>query len=317
MRILIVRLSALGDVVSGLHVLSTIRARLCSARIGWLVEDRFARLVAGHPQLDEVHVYPRSRWWRAPGLVRGLRRARYDLALDLQGNLKSGVLARLSGARRRAGLDVPLAREGNRLFVPERVPPPAAPHRLDAYHALLDAVFGPGEHAPAVLPARPADHGSIVFHPGTSAFGSFKRWPAAHFAALGDRLHHRLGLPVTVTAGPGERKQAEEVTRRMETPASVVEPESIGALIDYLAGARLVVASDTGPAHLAGAAGVPTIAMFGPKDPAVHAPAGPRVRAVRAGYRCSPCALRFCPEPLCMAELSVDQVERTALELLS
>ncbi|MHC4550115.1 MAG: glycosyltransferase family 9 protein [Planctomycetota bacterium] len=285
------------------------------------MEDRFAALLRHHPQIDALHIYDRRRyrlpwrWWRIPGFVRRLRRERYDVAVDLQGNLKSGILARLAGARRCAGLAAPLSREGNHLFVRHRVPAPDG-HRLDAYLALVNEVIGHGATAPAVLPARPADHRGVVLHPGTSAFGAFKRWPPASYAALGDRLAERLDAPVLVTAGPAERGHAEEVRRRMRRAARIVEPADLSALVDLLAGARLVVAGDTGPAHLAAALEVPTVALFGPKDPRVLAPVGPRVRPVRTGVRCSPCALRFCPDPVCMTELSVDLVERHALELL-
>jgi ADP-heptose:LPS heptosyltransferase len=262
-------------------------------------------------------VYRRRRfgWLRLPRLVRELRRARYDVALDLQGNLKSGVLTRLSGAGRRTGLAPPLSREGNRWFVRELVPAPPG-HRLDAYLALLDRAVGRGPAAPALLPARPRDHGSVVLHPGTSRFGAFKRWPAERFAELGDLLAERLSAPVVLTAGPGERADADAVRRRMRGGAAVAETPSLEALVDLLAGARLVVACDTGPAHLAAAAGVPTVVLFGPKDPAVMAPRGPRVATVRAGVRCSPCALRFCPDPVCMTGLGVGPVAKAALELL-
>jgi ADP-heptose:LPS heptosyltransferase len=312
-----VRLSALGDVATGLHVLSTIRARTGSAFVGWLVEDRFAALLRGHPQLDAVHVYERRRfrWLRLPGLVRELRRARYDVALDLQGNLKSGVLTRLSGASRRLGLAPPLSREGNRLFVRELVPAPPG-HRLDAYLALVDRALGPGPSAPAVVPATPAPGSPVVLHAGTSRFGAFKRWPPERFAELGDVLANRLGAPVLLTAGPGERPDAALVLEKMRSRAAIAETPSLRALVDLLAGARLVVAGDTGPAHLAAAAGVPTVVLFGPKDPAVLAPKGPLVRALRAGARCSPCALRFCPDPVCMTGLAVGDVARAALDLL-
>jgi ADP-heptose:LPS heptosyltransferase len=321
-RILLVRLSALGDVVTGLHVLSTLRARFCSAHIGWLVEDRFASLLLDHPQIDSLHVYERKRdrlpwnWWRIPGFVRRLRRERYDLALDLQGNLKSGVLARLSGAGRCVGLDRPLSREGNHLLVRERVPPPDG-HRVDAYHRLVDHVLGNGVTAAAVLPAEPEPHGGVVLHPGTSAFGAFKRWPLESYAALGDRLAAAGRGPILLTAGPGERPQADEVRRRMKSEARLVEPPGLPALRNVLAGARLVVAGDTGPAHIAAALGVPTAVLFGPKDPRVLAPVGPRVRTVRTGVRCSPCTLRFCPAPVCMSEMSVDLVAVCALEMLA
>jgi ADP-heptose:LPS heptosyltransferase len=320
-RILLVRLSALGDVITGLHVLSTVRARVCSAQVGWLVEDRFAPLLEGHPHIDNLHVYERRRyerplgWPRLPGFIRSIRKKGYDLALDLQGNLKSGVLTRLSGAGRRMGLGGNLSREGNHLFVKERIDPTGG-HRVDDYFALLDAAVGEGDRAPALLPVRPTEQVGIVLHPGVSRFGAFKRWPEAHFAELGDRLAVRIGAPVVLTAGPGERGEAEAIQRDMQQETRIVEPESLRALADLLAGARLVVASDTGPAHIAAACGVPTLTLFGPKDPAVMAPVGSRARALAAGVRCSPCPLRWCPDPVCMSELSVDQVERSALELL-
>jgi lipopolysaccharide heptosyltransferase I len=318
-RLLLVRLSALGDVAMGLHVLATVRARQPDARVGWLVEDRFAGLLQGHPQIDVLHVYARRRArvpWVLAELLKELRRERYDLALDLQGNLKSGFLARLAGAKRTMGLDAPLAREGNRFFVTERVPPPAG-HRLDAYLKLLDHAIGPGGTAPATVPASGERHGALVLHPGVSRFGAFKRWPAASFAELADRLAARLEAPVILTAGPGERVDADDVRARMHRAATIAEPKGLRALADLLLGARLFVASDTGPAHIAAALGVPTITLFGPKDPAVMAPVGPRARAVRAGVRCSPCALRSCPDPVCMTTLAVDQVERDALALLA
>jgi len=321
LRILVVRLSALGDVVIGLHVLSTLCARVGSANVDWLAEDRFAPLLEGHPQIDTLHVYERRQLGQRGGLrqlwnlVGELRAAHYDLVIDLQGNMKSGVLSRFSGAPRRVGLAPPLSSEGNRLFMTESIA--ARPgHRIDSYRDLIDQLFGPGDFPTAILPSEPEDHDALLFHPGVSGFGEFKRWPPEHYAALGDRLSAALERPVLLSAGPGERSQAEAVQQRMSVPATIVEPASLKALVNTLAGAHLVVAADTGPAHLAAAAGVPTITLYGPKDPSVLAPLGPRAEAVRAGVRCSPCTLRACPDPICMSELSVDQVEAAALALV-
>jgi ADP-heptose:LPS heptosyltransferase len=314
-RVLIVRLSALGDVLTGLHALSTLRARDGSAFIGWLVEDRFANLLEGHPQLDRLHVYPRQRKSRIPKFLREVRKERYDLALDLQGNLKSGALARLSGSGRTAGLDRPFSREGNRFLLDELIPPPPG-HRVDGYLALIDAVLGPGSHATGFLPAEPSERGAIVLHPGVSRFGAFKRWPADRFAELGDRLARRLAAPVLLTAGPDEREDALEVRGRMREPATLAETPTLRDLVNLLAGARIVVAADTGPAHIAAVVGAPTLTLFGPKDPDVMAPRGPRAGAVSARVRCSPCPFRWCPDPVCMTSLDVDLVESRALALL-
>ncbi len=325
MRILLIRLSALGDVVTGLHVLASLKRGLPEASIGWLVEDRFASLLEGHPQLDRIHVYKRGfygrcsirpwRWGHFARFVKDLRRARYDVALDLQGNFKSGVLTCLSGARRRWGLGPPLGREGNGLFVRRRIEPPGG-HRMNAYLALVAAAVQDVPRTHGFLPAHASDARAIVLHPGASKFGAFKRWPPEHFAALADRLARRTGAPVVLTAGPGERAQAEKVLKHMECDASIAEPPTLSDLTDLLAGARLVVAGDTGPAHLAAVVGAPTVTLFGPKDPSSLAPVGPRTRVARSGVRCSPCDLRFCPDPVCMSALSVECVEREALELL-
>ena len=176
MRILLVRLSALGDVVTGLPVLSTIRERFCSPHVGWLVEDRFRPLLEGHPQIDRLHVYrrrPRRALW---GLIRDLRAERYEIALDLQGNLKSGLMTRLSGARRRMGLGGSYSRDGNHLFVRELVDPPAT-HNVENYLALLDAAVGAGPHSYGLLHAEPDPHDAIVLHPFVSKFFSNKTWP--------------------------------------------------------------------------------------------------------------------------------------------
>ena len=319
-----VRLSALGDVAMSLHVLSTLRARDCSAHIGWVVEDRFASLLEGHPQIDALHVYQRRRSkLRLPGLIRSLRKQKYDVVLDLQGNLKSGLIARASGAKRRIGFDRIYSREGNGLFLNERVPA-ARMNRVDACIRLVGAAVGDGPKAFAVWPSDPEDHGAVVLHPCVSSFFANKTWSGDHYAELGDRLARRLDAPVLISAGPGERPQAERVATGMQQAARIVEPDGLCALRDMLAGARLVVGGDTGPIHMAAALGVPTLGLMGPTDPETLAPYGRRAAAATSGARCSPCAspfaiskLRWCPDPVCMSGLSVDAVERAALELLA
>jgi len=304
-------------------VLATLRARLESAHLGWLVEDRFAGLLADHPHLDRLHVFERrgggvpGRWWRAARLAARLRRERYDVALDLQGNWKSGLWARASGAGRVVGLDRPWAREGSQRLLTERVTPPAGTrHRVDAGLALVGHLLGAGPAAAGRLPGAPVPHGAIVLHPGASRFGAFKRWPIESYAELAGRLHARTGADFLVTAGPGEEDDAQALLARMRVPAKRAPTPSLAALVAVLGGARLVVAADTGPAHIAAVAGAPTVTLFGPKDPDVLAPRGPRAVAVREGVRCSPCALRWCPDPVCMTGLAVDRVERAALALL-
>jgi heptosyltransferase-1 len=329
-RILLVRLSAIGDVLQCLHGLAALRAARPGAAIHWLVEDRCASVLRDHPHLDGIVVFERralSRELRRPWLWpaaaarilrlrRELRALRPTVSVDLQVNLKGALLARLSGAPRRIGLS---------LFATEGVRLPAPPvHRADRARALL-APLGAGTATPApavggVAAAGPWAEESLralglvpgrfaVFHPGVSGFGDFKRWPPARYADLARRLGEERGLPVLLTAGPGEEALADEVAAASGGAARRAPPTgSLDRLGALLARAAVVVGADTGPVHLAAVLGVPTVALFGPKDPKVYAPRGPGVRVVWKQVWCSPCRLRRCGDPVCMTEMRLDEV---------
>ena len=182
MRILIVRLSALGDVTTGLAVLASLKAACPEAFIGWLVEDRCADLLRDHPQIDQLHVFDRRhfrRVWLRPwnllrllGFVKSVRKQGYDAALDLQGNLKSGVFTRLSGAKRSLGMPQPHAKEGNDSLVREQVPVPgdASPHRLEPAMAMVRALFPGAAETPIEMPVTPEPGDAVILHPATSRF---------------------------------------------------------------------------------------------------------------------------------------------------
>ena len=343
-RILIVRLSALGDVIHTLPVLGVLRRALPDARIDWVVEDRAADLLVGREELDRVVVFPRralralqqrpAAWARrAASFIMELREFGYDASLDLQGNLKSGVIARVSGARQRFGLDKSLAREGNHLFTTFRIRPPrSAVHRVQRNLALVSRMLGrkapwsdPGlppspaaaAHARELLAEAGVGEGVpyVVLHPGTSAFGAFKRWPPERFADLAATLAAR-GERVVVTAPPGEGDLAREVAARSDDAAVVVETLGLDVLGEVIRGAQRFVAADTGPLHLAALAGVPLVGLFGPKDPATYGPWGRRKDGQagllpvlgRPDVACRPCGLRDCADPICMTGLAAEVV---------
>jgi ADP-heptose:LPS heptosyltransferase len=148
-----------------------------------------------------------------------------------------------------------------------------------------------------------------VLHPGVSGFGTLKRWPAERYAVLARRLKEVRGIPVLLTAGPGEEALAEQVAAASGGAArSAPGTRNLAELGAILARAAVVVGADTGPIHLAALLGVPTVALFGPKDPAVYAPRGARVRVVWKQVWCSPCGLRRCGDPVCMTEMGVEEV---------
>jgi len=338
-RILLIRLSAIGDVVHALHALAALRAARPAAFIGFLVEDRAASLVEGHPDLDRVHVFPRKSWRQglvrqaagvareANGFVADLRGTRYDVAVDFQANLKGGVLSRLSGAPRRIGLARGFGREGNHRFQTEKVRLPIGPilHRVDRALRLLEplGVTGPAgtprvgvpeedrAEMDAFLRAAGLDEAPFaVLHPGTSAFGEYKRWPPERYGEFARRLSADHDLASIVTWGPGEEDLADEAVATSDR-AAIRGPRtrSLSALAHLTGKAALVVAADTGALHLAAMLGTPTIGLFGPKDPRIYGPRGPRATVVCKDVDCSPCGSRTCSSGgECMNGISVEDV---------
>ncbi len=352
-RILIVRLSALGDVIHALPAVAALRQALPAATIDWVVEDRAAPIVQARPEIDRAIVFPRRElrglarrplalMSRAASFRRELATGDYDVSIDLQGNLKSGVVLRLSGARLRVGADRRASREASHLFAQRHARPPTTiRHRVERNLAIVSAVLGrtldwvdPG------LPATPdaadrairllgeaglPERGYVLLHPGTSAFGSFKRWPAARFADLADRLRTE-GHAVAVSASAAERALAARIverTRGRDVPI-VITPD-LATLGEVIRRASLFVAADTGPLHFAALAGTPLIGLFGPKDAAVYGPygrrrdgtPGPLDVVVREDVACRPCPFRRCANPICMRGLDAEPVTQLAIQHLA
>jgi lipopolysaccharide heptosyltransferase I len=300
-RILVIRLSAVGDVINTLPALCAIRQTYPRAFIGWIVEDRAYDLIRGHPAIDRVHLFPRKRWVRhwldaaaeAPGLVREIRRERYEVAVELQGNLKGAVHGLVSGVRRRVGFGPGHCKEMSHLFTNIHVTPPGERiNRVDKFLSVAAFLGASVNGAGYLLPESAESRARIeeflrregldryvVVHPGTSDFGREKRWLPERFSALADRIQEGLGLRAVITWGPGEKALAEEVVRGSRAILSM-ETRSILDLAELIRRAALFVGCDTGPLHLASAVRTPSVALFGPKDPQVYGPYNPRHRIV-------------------------------------
>lgn len=327
-RVLLVRLSALGDVLFSLETLAALRRARPDLRVDFLVGDACAPLLANHPWIDRVLVHPRHRQRALPSALRALRRRRYEVAIDLHGVLKSALQMRIARARLRVGFAPPRAREGAHFFYDRAVSlPRPLPHRAEQGLFLLRSLGLRVEPVPVVLPRSPATERTpswpetergrmVVLHPGTSRFAAFKRWPPERFAELARRLAER-GVPVAVSYGPGERKLA-EVVLEAAPAARPIDGAALGlvAFARHLGEAALVVAADTGPLHLAAAAGARVLALFGPKDPAIYGPRGKGHRVLLHDVPCRPCRRRTCITPQCVLGIAVEEVERSVLELL-
>ncbi len=321
---LIVRLGSLGDVVHAIPFAAALRARFPGARIDWIVDPRYTELLDLVPVVDRRipfdtrAVLRRGERARILHVLRDLRRVEYDAAFDLQGLVKSAVLARAARARRVIGfprqhLREPLAR----LFYTMTADPDPATHVIDKNLALLAAVgqqdrrqrfplaIPPSVTVGAVVERFP--QGFVVINPG--AAWPNKRWPAARFGAVAAAIRDAHGLRTLVLWGPGERPLAHEVAAASAGAAEVAPPTTIQELAGVARAAQLMISGDTGPLHVAAAVGTPLVALFGPTYPERNGPWSPCDIAISRVDRCACIYERRCRREVpCIDEISVDEV---------
>ena len=291
-RILIVRLSAIGDVVRALPILHCLREGYPDARIDWVVERKSAAVVEGHPYLHELFVFERPPGiWRALreffALCRRVRANQYDIVVDAHGILKSGVIAWASGAPTRVGFARPRSREGSYLLTNVKVRLPSDRlNRIDENLALCRALV-PDAHNPTVVMYVPWDvqnrvdrffddtfdggKAVVIVHPPVER--ASKQWPLDHYARLCDLLLADGRFDVLLTWGPGQFQVAEEVrSKTRRKPVVAPEMPDLKHYAWLVHRANLYMGGDTGPMHIASAMGTPVVAVFGGTDPIRHAP---------------------------------------------
>lgn len=300
----VLRLAAMGDVLRTLPAVRLLRSGLPEARIHWLVDDRWAAVLEGVEELDGVVRFPRKAWGALPSGPRGfgarlrslrelraeLGRLRGDLLLDFHGNLRSGVLGRLSGVPVRLGYSGPQAKEGNRVLTTHHVPArerrtPRMERNLDLIRALglPDGPLRVGDLPLARRGREAATHiagdGPIaVVSPGASAAQAYKKPPASTLAAAA-RACTAAGLTPWIVWGPGEEPDARAVVD-LEGDARLAPPTDLPTLAALLERATVYVGGDSGPLHLACAVGCPVVGVYGPTDPRINRPWGVPYRVV-------------------------------------
>ena len=331
--ILIVRTSALGDVVQALPVLTALRRHLPSARIGWVVEAAFASLLAGREDLDEV-IQVRLRQWRRRPLSRRtfrevgealgrLDRFAPEVVLDLMGNHKAGVISALTLADRRLGLGRAWRREPSSAVWLSETVPANGDHAVDRMLSVLDglglpreaAEFGAAGLPDPVLPVELGEGPFAVVLPG--AAWENKRYPAAWWGEVAALLAAAPGLPTLVAAGPGEEDLAAAVEKAAGGAARSLPVLGLPELAALLRRASLVLGGDTGPVHLAHALGAPVCCVMGPTDPDRHGPYEAPERAVFRRLPCSFCHRRLPGVKACLLELPPEKVAARARRILA
>jgi len=344
-RILIVKPSAMGDVIHTLPLLTRLRQGYPEAYIAWVVNRSCAGVVEDHPHLDEVVVFERQDWSSAADLagmlsasrgllelVRRLRQRHFDLALDLQGLFRSGLLTLLSGAPKRVGFSG--AREFAGLAYTQSVRVPTADmHAVDRYLLFAEALGLRGEgEVTFVLPTSEADEtwaeglasrlttGSkpLVLVNPTARWAS-KCWPATHYAELADRLVREYGAAVVFTGTAGDRLLVDRVRKMTaEQSTDLCGKTTVKQLIALMRRADLAVCNDSGPMHLAAALKTPVLAFYGPTSPVRTGPYGDATRCVvlRKDVPCGPCYRRECQRLLCLEAITADEAFEAAVNLL-
>lgn len=312
-RIAIIKLSSLGDVVHALPVARALRRALPSAHLTWVVEAREYAILRDHPDLDAVMPVDTRLWrrliWRPAGarqvfgkvgrLRARIRRASFDVAIDLQGLIKSGILTAYTGAPVRIGFTAGRCRERwNALFTNRHVAPPAsARHVVEQYLALLTPLGinpGPAEfHVPVPAAAerrmeeylvkegiKPGDR-LVAINPG--AGHPRKRWAVSRFGAVAERLATEAGARLLLLWGPDEAHMAREISLALPGRSALLAPPTdLGELAALLKRCRLMIANDTGPLHLAAALGTPSLGLYGPTLAERNGPYGASCRGLQS-----------------------------------
>ncbi len=352
LNILLIRLSAMGDVVRTLPALMCIRRAYPQAHITWAVEEASRDILADQADLDEVLVFPRRKLSRLllhpeeigdarralATFTSALREARFDLVIDFQGTLKSGLMARMTGAARRVGLGRGQAREMSHIFYTETaaMPRPQANklNRVERGLALVAHLGASTEGAVSSLPERADDAAYVegflrtlapaggsaaapaVIFPGTSRTQAYKRYPPGNFARAADAIARQTGAPIVVAWGPGEQGIASDVIGAMSSPAVLSPSLTLGQLTALIRRARVFVAGDTGPMHIAWTVDTPLVAVYGPTDPEVNQPGGRFSEVAYQKVFCSPCRNRGCIARTCLEHLDPERVSSAASSVM-
>jgi heptosyltransferase-2 len=326
-KILVLRYSALGDVVLATSVLDPLLKAFPGASIEWVTDALYAPLLTGLPEIAAVHALGREGPHAAIAMRDRLRR-RFDLAIDLQNKVRSALVARAAAPRhitfrRRStggallallGSDRPLSRvHATQLYAEAlaplgvRGPGPLRIHLSRSAQGLAADALARGR--------KPI----VAIAPG--ARWTTKRWPAERFAAVAEALAAD-GASIVLAGGPGDRDAFAAMCAHLRAPvAADLSPLPIDGLAAALARAQLLIACDSGPVHLAAAVGTPALALFGPTSTVRWGPPPPG-RALSLGLACSPCSNHggdYCPEGhhRCLADLGADTVIAAAREMLA
>jgi heptosyltransferase-1 len=325
-KILIIKPSSLGDVVHSLPFLNAVRICFSKAEIHWVIAKGFEGLLEGHPMINKLWIINKDAWKSIKNvgstvkeiefLFKEFKKEHFDLVVDLQGLLRSGVITAATGAPLRVGFSE--AREGSRVFYTHKVKGGKDIHAVNRY--LRIAAFLGCDTSDICFPF-PMDNqsSSSIFHPSSliphpskdyvvlvpGARWKTKIWPPENFGELSSKLP----LSTVIVGSKKDMDIANKIVAQSNgNSISLAGKTDLKGLIEVMRGAKFVVSNDSGPMHIAAALGIPVFTIFGPTDPSRTGPYGKGHTVIREDISCSPCFKRTCNDIKCMNSLSAGKV---------
>ena len=335
-EILIIKLSAIGDVTHTLPALEALHHRFPESNITWLVEEKAQDIIQEHPYLKRVLVSKRKTWlknFKSPSLwyttikdiksfTRELRSQNYDMVIDFQGLLKSGMLVFLSRGKKKIGYDK--AREMSSIFLNKRITPyPIDGHAVERNMNLVKYLGVKSEKVSFTMCIGEEDKRRAEHHLSDNKINKNKRlvaissqagwatkiWNPLKLAKLSDRIIEDFDVQIIFTGVEDDKPSIENILFSMDhMPVNLAGKTTLKELAYILSLSDLMITMDSGPMHIASAMGTPTVALFGPTAPSRTGPYCNNAIIIRNRLHCSPCFKRKCDTMACMNEISIDDV---------
>ena len=338
MKILIIKPSSLGDVIHALPFLNAVKKTFPDSEVDWVISKNLMGILEDNPLINELISLDKDSWKSVKklpetlselsSLRKTLKSRHYDIVVDLQGLLRSGLIAFSTPTTLKIGFDD--AREGSRFFYDRKVPVKESAHAVDKCLEIAKAIKADTKRVKFPLHINDASKIQIKKIIGNikeylvivpSARWASKRWPAENFA----QLIKKLSIPCIITGSKGDKKRVQKIIGLLskKTSDKIIDlcgKTDLKELAALLAGAKAVVTNDTGPMHIAAALNVPVVAIFGPTDPVKTGPykwqTNRKLKVIKVDVPCSPCRKKQCRELICMNKLDVDTVYRELKEYL-
>lgn len=330
-NILIIKPSSLGDVIHALPVLKILKNKFPDAKISWVINKELSELIEGNPYIDDILLFQRkkwSKWMNFPSNVIELikfiikiRKKKFDIAIDLQGLLRSGLISFLSGSPRRIGFNN--AREFSPLFYTDKISlPDKKIHSVERYIYAAKSLGAndterdftiniPNEDIDYVedfLEEKGMNDSKKIVIVNPWARWKTKCWPIDNYLSLIERLKGEGFLPILIGSNEFEETIEGLIKESSDPPITFVD-ERLKRLTALIKRSSLIVTNDSGPMHIAAAVNTPVVALFGPTNPLLTGPYGDGHIVIKKNMECAPCLERECSkEQECMKMISVEEV---------